>query len=141
MKHVLVVVTLCTLALVFFQCLVTWLRFLDQEYRLLVSLDCKNGREINIYVDTFCDYRTIPVYEVTIDGEIVMNKYSIDLSFDCGTHIRKQDFSIKWDESNTLVAVSYKDQVALVYDFERRAGWPSPNSDRSSKLKFKKSTH
>lgn len=132
-------VTMCTIMLVFLQCIVLWILSPVPEDRLLVSFDCKNRREINIYVDSFCDYRTIPCYEVIIDGEIVKKKYSINLSFDCSTQIRKRDFVTKWDESNAIVTVFYKDKIVLFYDFAKRTGWPSPSGgDRGAELVFKK---
>ena len=104
---------------------------LDWNHSHVATVDCGQGRRIHIYEDFFCDFATIPVYEVEIDGRIVVPKYSTFLWFECGNPILADNFEIQYDESNDgLIAITYDDDIALIHNFDTGTGWPSANYGR-----------
>ena len=105
----------------------SWIASLDWEYSHVVSLECGDGKQIHIYEDFFCDFATIPVYEVTDKGKIVSPRNSTFLWFECGHAIHNRKFVLIWDDSKSVVAVMYDDELALVYDFRKQQGWPRAN--------------
>ena len=62
-----------------------YIRSIDWSYTLIASVECGSNRTINIYEDTFCDFATIPVYDVEVGGRKSESKYSTGLGMNVET--------------------------------------------------------
>ena len=105
-----------------------YLRSTDWTYSLITSIDCGANRTINIYEDAFCDYATIPVYDIESNGQKSASKFSTGLWHECGDRLDLSLFSHRIDDTGDLIAIIYDGDVVAIYDFETSSNIELPSS-------------
>jgi hypothetical protein len=106
-------------------------RAIEGDY-LLADFDCGNNRSIRIYAESFCDQADIPTYEVRQGEEILSQKYSANLSFDCGHSITAKDLALIMCEDGRLAVIVQvrTGRVSVIHDFASGKSYPKNPLDR-----------
>ena len=109
---------------------VLFIRSVEWSYSRIVSINCGANRTIIVYEDSFCDFATIPVFDVVINGRKSESKYPTTLWYECGDQLDANLFSHIIDETGEMVAVIYDGDVVAIYDFESSCSIELPSSGK-----------